>query len=92
MITTLRVRAAKSAAGVTFFALAVSANAGAPPVPGDVPRRAAEAMALAHKWRPDAALVAIQTRQAGQSRILGFLSTALCWNAAVNGASPPKLS
>jgi TPR repeat protein len=51
------------AATVMFFGLACSAIANAAPVPGDVPRHAAEALALAHRWRPDAMLIQVQARQ-----------------------------
>src|SRR5665213_1450194 len=51
------------AATVMFFGLACSAIANAAPVPRNVPRHAAEALALAHKWRPDAMLIQVQARQ-----------------------------
>ncbi len=51
------------AATVVFFGLIVSAIANAAPVPGDVPRHAAEALALAQKWQRDAILIAVGTRQ-----------------------------
>jgi hypothetical protein len=40
-----------------------SAIANAAPVPGDVPRHAAEALALAQKWQRDAILIAVGARQ-----------------------------
>jgi hypothetical protein len=49
------------AATVIFFGLITSAIAS--PVPSDVPRHAAEALALAQKWQHDAILIAVQTRQ-----------------------------
>ncbi len=51
------------AATVMFFGLIASAIANAAPVPGDVPRHAAEALALAQKWQRDAILIAVGTRQ-----------------------------
>lgn len=52
-----------AATAVAFFAFIASASANGGPVPSDVPRHAAEALALAHKWRPDAILIAVQTRE-----------------------------
>jgi Sel1 repeat len=46
-----------------FFGLIATAIANEALVPNDVPRHAAEALALAQKWRPDAILVAVDTRQ-----------------------------
>jgi tetratricopeptide (TPR) repeat protein len=60
----LKGRAKKcTAAAVMFVGLIASAIANAATVPGDVPRHAAEALALAHKWRPDAMLIQVQARQ-----------------------------
>ncbi len=51
------------AATVMFFGLIASATANAAPVPGDVPRHAADALALAQKWQRDAILIAVRSRQ-----------------------------
>jgi hypothetical protein len=51
------------AATIMLFGLVASEIANAASVPGDVPRHAAEALALAHKWRPDAMLTQVQARQ-----------------------------
>jgi hypothetical protein len=51
-----------AAAGI-FFGLIASANANDAPVPRDVPRHAAEALAVAQKWQRDATLIQVQTRQ-----------------------------
>ena len=60
----LKIRTAPClAATVMFLGLIASAVANAAPVPGDVPRHAAEALALAQKWRPDAMLIQVQARQ-----------------------------
>ena len=57
-------RTAKCMASLlVFFGLIATAIANEAPVPGDVPRHAAEALSLAQKWRPDAILVAVNTRQ-----------------------------
>lgn len=64
MLDTLRHGTATcTVAAAMFFAIAALANANEPALPSDVPRRAAEALVLAHKWRPDAILIAVQTRQ-----------------------------
>jgi TPR repeat protein len=56
-------RTAKCVASqLVFFGLIAMAMANEAPVPGDVPRHAAEALSLAQKWRPDAILVAVDTR------------------------------
>ncbi|MGZ5926771.1 MAG: hypothetical protein ACXWLJ_08825, partial [Rhizomicrobium sp.] len=60
----LKSRSAKCAvATVLFLGVITSAIAKEAPVPGDVPRHAAEALALAQKWQRDAILVAVDTRQ-----------------------------
>ena len=51
------------AATVIFFGLIASATANESPFPSDVPRHAAEALALAQKWQHDAILIAVGTRQ-----------------------------
>ena len=51
------------AATVVFLALSASAIANEAPAPHDVPQHAAEALALAHKWRGDAILIDVRTRQ-----------------------------
>jgi hypothetical protein len=57
-------RAAKCVASqLIFIGLIATAIANETPVPGYVPRHAAEALALAQKWRPDAILVAVDIRQ-----------------------------
>jgi hypothetical protein len=60
----LKSRAAKYlTAKLVFFGLIVTAIANEAPVPNDVPRHAAEALALAQKWRHDAILVTVDARQ-----------------------------
>jgi TPR repeat protein len=60
----LKSRTAKCvAATIMFFGLIASVIANEPPVPSDVPRHAAEALALAQKWQHDAILIAVGTRQ-----------------------------
>jgi tetratricopeptide (TPR) repeat protein len=72
----LKSRSAKCAvAAVLFFGFITSAIANAAPVPGDVPRHAAEALALARTWRPDALLIQVQARQSmGYALEFGFRS------------------
>jgi hypothetical protein len=61
---TLKSRITKCvAATAIFFGLIGSAIANESPVPSDVPRHAAEALALAQKWQHDAILIAVGTRQ-----------------------------
>jgi TPR repeat protein len=52
-----------AAATIVFFGLIAPAIANEAAVPGDVPRHAAEALALAQRWQRDAILVAVDTRQ-----------------------------
>jgi hypothetical protein len=51
-----------SAGAAFLLGLIASANANQP-IPGDVPRHAAEALALAQKWQRDAVLISVDTRQ-----------------------------
>src|SRR5262249_52052047 len=50
------------AAATLLFGVIASANAN-DAIPGDVPRHAAEALALAQKWQRDALLISVDTRQ-----------------------------
>jgi len=50
------------AAATLLFGVIASANANEA-IPGDVPRHAAEALALAQKWQRDAVLISVDTRQ-----------------------------
>lgn len=60
----LKSRTAKCAAAmVMVWGFVTSAAANEASVPGDVPRHATEALALAQRWQHDAVLVAVRTRQ-----------------------------
>jgi tetratricopeptide (TPR) repeat protein len=59
----LKSRSAKCAVALLLFGFITSAIANEASVPADVPRHAAEALALAQRWQRDAILVAVDTRQ-----------------------------